>query len=262
MKTNRILTLVATLLVISFAQVNADTPSPPAAPTDPATAFKATAPNVASAVIVVSAPANDPLDAEIASYGGFPATADVNHVHRDVKHSFAVAYDAKGAPLEVLYVTDSGQVQYTTDDDLLATYAHKAHHLVSSAPSGNSDDGAAASSGGGSGPFGGGGSGGGAESYKVNGHTIKTGMTMAQVRSILGSPQHKFNEGSSHEHWMYQPLNVGGDIVHGAVTEIASGFGMFGLAASNAGDTVKPKSHTHTVVFDGNTVERVDSSSE
>jgi hypothetical protein len=277
MKTNCLLTLVLALLVAGLRQVHAgDTPtgpapaatSPaPAAPIDPATAFKAANPNVATAVVVVVAATNDPLDVAIASFGGFAATADVNHVHRSVKHSFAVAYDAKGHPIEALYVDDAGSVQYTTDEDLLGTYAHKAHKNVSSAPSGTSDDGGSTASsggsGGGSGPFGssGGGSGGG-ETFKVNGKTIKVGMTMDQVHSLLGSPQHKFQEGSSHEHWMYQPLNVGGDVVHGAITEVASGFGFLGLAASNAGDTVKPKNHTHTIVFDGNTVARVDSSSE
>ncbi len=245
---------------MGISHATSDTNAPTAAlpaPAAPANAvpptFAQVALSVASAEVIVASPAADPLDSALAAMGGFPASADVNHAHRDVPHSFAVGYNAKGDAVVVVYLDDTGKAQVTMDPDAMAVYQHKAHRLVASAPGGSSDSDH-------SGPFGtsgGGMGGGGDDSATIRGEKIHVGMTKSEVRHKLGSPAAVFDEGTSHESWEIKPFNAGHTLVDSAVTQISSGFGIFGMTAYNAGSHVTPKAKTYMVRFNGDTVSHI-----
>ena len=256
------LLFVAALVLLFATACHADTaptttppPNAPPPAADPATAavFAKNNPSVTTVAVVVTAPANDPLDAVITSLGGFPATADVSHVHRPVKRSFAVAYDKSGNPVEAIYINDEGVVEVSTDSDILGMYAHKAHALVASAPGGGGssegDHSGSASHGGGD------------SSVTINHKTISVGMSKAEVRKKLGPPSAVFDEGTSHETWLIKPLDVGHDLGQAVVTQVASGFGLFGAPAQSAGDKLNSRQHEWNIRFNGDTVSRISVSS-
>jgi outer membrane protein assembly factor BamE (lipoprotein component of BamABCDE complex) len=261
MKTTSLIVMALALALVSTGchastDTNAPTASQPTGPvaaaTDPNTAaFQQAVPGVQSVQIIIGTTATDTLDASLVAMGGFPATADVNHAHRAVSHSFAVGYDAKGAGILVVYINDQGQTVVTTDTDAIAVYQHKAHRLVSGSPGG--EEASQADHSGASGN----GSSEGRSSAHIRGKTIEVGMTKDEVRHRLGRPTSVFDEGSDHETWEVRPFNAAHTLAVAGISQIASGFGLFSGAAAEAGQGFAPKRKTYMVKFDGDRVSRI-----